>query len=163
MKTLVITLLTVVLFISNTAKPCFAQQTTPSTSTSVAATPVGATSATYSLTVVVSNVNTRSGKLYVGLANSKATFEGTSFQNKVVDVPASGEISVIFEGLTTGRYAVRLYQDLNNNQKMDFSGQMPSEPFGFSNVAMLMGPPDFDQSAFDLTANNSIRIRVIEM
>ncbi len=158
MKTLITTILTTVLFIGSMAKPCFAQQTTPSTSTSVSA-----TSATYSITVVISNVNTRSGKLYVGLANSKATFEGASFQNKVVDVPASGEISVVFEGLAAGRYAVRLYQDLNNNQKLDFSGQMPAEPFGFSNVAMLMGPPDFDQSAFDLTANNSVRIRVIEM
>lgn len=99
----------------------------------------------------------------MGLATNAASFMGESTQKKAVDVPASGELTVTFEGLAPGRYAVRVYQDLNDNQKMDFSGQMPTEPFGFSNVAMLMGPPDFDQSSFELTQNQSIRVRMIEM
>ncbi|CAN5315644.1 hypothetical protein BH09BAC4_BH09BAC4_02210 [soil metagenome] len=155
MKTLITTLITIVLFISSLNKPCLAQQTTAAVSTT--------TGATYSLTVVISNVNNRSGKLYVGLANSKASFDGESIQRKTIDIPPSGEITTVFEGLTSGRYAVRLFQDLNGNQKMDFSGQMPTEPFGFSNVAMLMGPPDFDQSSLELTENKSIRVRVMEM
>lgn len=155
MKTIATLVLTIALFIGNLSKPCLAQQTTPAPSTS--------TGATYSLTVVVSNVNNRSGKLYVGLANNPASFSGESIQRKAVDVPASGEIPVVFEGLTSGRYAIRVFQDLNDNQKMDFSGQMPTEPFGISNVTMLMGPPDFDQSSFELTENKSIRIRMIEM
>ncbi|MFD2932194.1 DUF2141 domain-containing protein [Spirosoma flavum] len=183
MKTLITTILTTALFISSMAKPCFAQQTTPSTSTPVAATSVAATSvaatsvaatsvaatsvksstATYKLTVVVANVNKRTGKLYIGLANDKASFDGESFQRKMIDVPASGEITLTFEGLAPGRYAVRVYQDLNDNQKMDFSGRMPNEPFGFSNVATLMGPPDFDQSSFELTKDDSIRINMLEM
>ncbi|GAB4045692.1 DUF2141 domain-containing protein [Spirosoma litoris] len=155
MKTIITTFFIIVLFITNLTKPCLAQQTTPATSASV--------SGTYSLTVVIHNVNTRSGKLYVGLANSPATFTGESFQRKIVDVTPSGELTTIFEGLPAGKYAVRLFQDLNGNQKMDFSGQMPSEPFGLSNVSMLMGPPDFDQSAIELTENKSIRVRVMEM
>ncbi|GAB4042526.1 DUF2141 domain-containing protein [Spirosoma jeollabukense] len=155
MKTIIATAITITLFISNLNKPCLAQQTTAATSTT--------TGATYSLTVVISNVNNRSGKLYVGLANGKASFDGESIQRKTIDIPASGEITTVFEGLESGRYAVRLFQDLNGNQKMDFSGQMPTEPFGFSNVAMLMGPPDFDQSSLELTENKSIRVRVMEM
>ncbi|QDK83537.1 DUF2141 domain-containing protein [Spirosoma sp. KCTC 42546] len=160
MKTIITTVIIFALLIVNLAKPCLGQQSTTATSTSVGATSVGAT---YSLTVVIHNVNTRSGKLYVGLGNSKESFTGQSIQQKTIDVPASGEITAVFEGLTPGKYAVRLFQDLNGNQKMDFSGQMPAEPFGFSNVAMMMGPPDFDQSSFDLTENKSIRVRVIEM
>lgn len=155
MKTIVTTVLTILLFIGAFSKPCFAQQTTSVSSAS-------ATRA-HSLTVTVFNVNKRSGKLYVGLATNAASFMGESTQKKAVDVPASGELTVTFEGLAPGRYAVRVYQDLNDNQKMDFSGQMPTEPFGFSNVAMLMGPPDFDQSSFELTQNQSIRVRMIEM
>ena len=155
MKTLLTSVLTIALLIANLAKPCLAQQTTPATSTTV--------SGTYSLTVVIHNVNTRSGKLYVGLANNQASFTGESLQRKVIDVTPSGELTTVFEGLTPGKYAVRLFQDLNGNQKMDFSGQMPSEPFGLSNVTMLMGPPDFDQSAVELNENKSIRVRVMEM
>ncbi|QMW02102.1 DUF2141 domain-containing protein [Spirosoma foliorum] len=152
MKTIIATIITIGLLISNLAKPCFAQTATPASN-----------GATYSLTVVVHNVNTRSGKLYIGLANNQATFTGESFQRKVIDVTPSGELTTVFEGLPTGKYAIRLFQDLNGNQKMDFSGQMPSEPFGFSNVSMLMGPPDFDQSAIELNENKSIRVRVMEM
>ncbi|WP_080053717.1 DUF2141 domain-containing protein [Spirosoma aerolatum] len=155
MKTIITTILISILFVANLSKPCLAQQATSSTATTV--------SNTYSLSVVIHNVNNRTGKLYVGLANTPANFSGESLQRKVIDVPASGEITCVFEGLAPGKYAVRLFQDLNDNKKMDFSGQMPAEPFGFSNVAMLMGPPDFDQSAFDLNENKSIRIRMLEM
>ncbi|GAB4015652.1 DUF2141 domain-containing protein [Spirosoma koreense] len=127
---------------------------------STSPTPAGTT---HKLTVVVSNVNNRSGKLYVGLAKDKASFTGESIQRKAVDVTPSGEITTTFEALAPGRYAVRVYQDLNDNQKMDFAGQMPSEPFGFSNVTMLMGPPDFDESSFEVNADKSISIRMIEM
>ncbi|MVM39904.1 DUF2141 domain-containing protein [Spirosoma sp. HMF3257] len=155
MKTIIATAITIALLMANLSKPCLGQQTTPATSTSIGA--------TYSLTVVIHNVNTRSGKLYVGLGNTKESFMGQSIQQKTIDVPASGEITTVFEGLAPGKYAVRLFQDLNGNQKLDFSGQMPAEPFGFSNVTMLMGPPDFDQSAVELNENKSIRIRVLEM
>ncbi|UFH55181.1 DUF2141 domain-containing protein [Spirosoma sp. KNUC1025] len=152
MKTLIAVILTFS-FCMNVVSAS-AQQTTSTTAVSTA---------TYSLTVVISNVNNRTGKLYVGLANNPASFDGESSQQKVVDVPASGEIPVVFDGLTPGRYAVRLYQDLNGNQKIDFAGQIPSEPFGFSNVTMLMGKPDFNESSFDLNENKTIRIRMIEM
>lgn len=155
MKTIITTVITIGLLIANLAKPCLAQTTTAAPSTSV--------SGTYSLTVIIHNVNTRSGKLYVGLANNQATFTGESLQRRVIDVTPSGEITTVFEGLPAGKYAVRLFQDLNGNQKMDFSGQMPSEPFGLSNVSMLMGPPDFDQSAIELNESKSIRVRMMEM
>ncbi|WP_461082447.1 DUF2141 domain-containing protein [Spirosoma flavus] len=150
MKTLIA--LSLLVFFSNLT---IAQQTTPATSATA--------TKTYSLTVVVHNVNNRTGKLYIGLADNASTFRGESKQNKSADVTPSGEISVVFEGLAPGRYAVRAYQDLNANNKLDFSGQIPSEPFGFSNVTMLMGPPDFDQSSFELTENKSIRISMLEM
>ena len=155
MKTIITAVIAIALFMTTLAKPCLAQQTTPATSTSAGA--------TYKLTVVISDVSKRSGKLYLGLANSQASFDGESLQKKTVDVPASGEISVTFEGLVPGRYAVRLFQDLNDNAKMDFSGQMPTEPFGFSNVTMLMGPPTFDQCTFELAENKTIQIGLMSL
>ncbi|RYC68320.1 DUF2141 domain-containing protein [Spirosoma sordidisoli] len=121
------------------------------------------TARTYTVTVVVPNVTHRSGTIRVGVANSEATFNGESFKTSVVNVPASGEVQVTLTGLPAGRYAVRLMQDLNGNEKMDYNGQMPAEPFGFSNVTMLMGPPSFGQCAFDLNENKQIRVGLMEM
>ncbi|GAB2548572.1 DUF2141 domain-containing protein [Spirosoma aerophilum] len=156
MKTIIITLLTIALFLGNLARPCLAQQTAPATTTS-------ATGATYKLTIVISGIEKHSGKLYVGLANSSETFNGESAKTLTADVPASGDVTLTFEGMAAGRYAVRVYQDLNDNKKMDFSGQMPAEPFGFSNVTMLMGPPTFDQCAFTLDGNKTIQVGMMSL
>ena len=120
-----------------------------------------ADSATYKLTIGFTNVTKRAGTIYVGLVNSAADFNGNSFRKTRIDVPATGEFQVSFEGLPAGRYAVKIFQDLNANLKLDMSGQMPTEPFGFSNVTMLMGPPSFDQCAFDLNAPKAIAINLI--
>lgn len=136
-----------------------AQQPTSATMS----TRIKAGSGNHKLTIVLSGVNSRTGKFYVGLANNEETFTKKSLRDTVVSVPASGEVAIVFDKLTAGRYAVRVYQDLNDNRIIDFSGQIPAEPFGFSNVAMVMGPPTFDQCAFDLAENKSISVNLIEM
>ncbi|AQG81470.1 DUF2141 domain-containing protein [Spirosoma montaniterrae] len=121
------------------------------------------TGKTYTLTVVIPGFDHRNGNLRVGIANSEQTFSGESFKSQVVAVPASGGAKVTFEGLPAGRYAVRMMQDLNGNNQMDYNGSMPTEPFGFSNITMLMGPPSFGQSAFDLNENKTIEVSLMEM
>ena len=145
-------ILTLTLILS-TVKISFGQQTPTATTPG----------AIYKLTITINDVSNRSGKLYVGLANNQPSFDGASIKSQAVDVPATGSVTIAFEGLTPGRYAVRMYQDLNGNGKMDFSGQMPTEPFGMSNVTMLMGPPTFDQCSFDLTENKTIEIGLMSM
>jgi uncharacterized protein (DUF2141 family) len=52
--------------------------------------------------------------------------------------------------LEAGRYALRIFQDLNGNGKLD-TGWMgiPSEPYGFSNNAMgRFGPPSLADQLF---------------
>lgn len=115
--------------------------------------------ATYKLTVTFSNVNSRTGKIYLAVANDEASFRGSAFRKTRIDVPTTGEISVSFEGLPAGTYAVQAYQDLNDNQKLDRSGQMPTEPFGFSILKMLMGPPTYNGASFEVKDNKTIDIK----
>ncbi len=122
-----------------------------------------ATTKTYQLTVVIPNVSHREGTLHVGLANDEKTFTGESFKTQTLSVPASGAVTVAFDGLPEGKYAVRIFQDLNGNKKMDFNGQMPGEPFGFSNITMLMGPPSYSDASFDLNENKVIDVAMMEM
>ena len=72
-------------------------------------------------------------------------------------------MTVVFDDLPEGKLAVRIFQDMNDNKKMDFNGQMPAEPFGFSNISMLMGPPSYSDAAFDLTENKAVEVLMIEM
>lgn len=153
MKTIITSAIALILLFNTLISSSLAQSVTTATGTA----------ATYKLTVVLPTIKQRTGKLHVGLANSQVSFDGTSVQTKVIDVPASGEASVIFDSLAAGQYAVRIFQDLNANDKIDFDGQFPTEPFGFSNITMLMGPPAFDQCAFDLTADKTIQIGLIQM
>lgn len=118
-------------------------------------------SATHKLTIDFTNVINRTGTLYVGLVNNAASFDGDSYRKTQVQVPATGTFQVTFDQLPAGQYAVKVFQDLNGNQKMDRSGQMPTEPFGFSNVTMLMGPPSFEEKAFDLNGPKTIVIRLL--
>ena len=118
-------------------------------------------SAAHKLTISFANLAQRTGMLYVGIENSSATFNKESYRKTRIAVPATGEVQVSFDGMPAGRYSVRVYQDLNANQKLDFSGMLPTEPVGFSNLSTLMGPPSFEQCAFTLDSSKTIVINLM--
>lgn len=83
---------------------------------------------------------------------------------KSVVVTAGKTVSVTFEGVKPGRYAIALLHDENNNNKADRAlMMMPKEGFGFSRDAKVrMGPPKFDAAAFSVetgTSRQTIRMR----
>lgn len=85
--------------------------------------------------------------------------------NSVV-VPAAKSVSLTFEGVKPGRYAIALLHDENNNNKADRAlMMMPKEGFGFSRDAKVrMGPPSFDSAAFAVeagTSSQAIRMRYL--
>ena len=116
----------------------------------------------YSISVTVKGLQKREGKILASISNDIENFpQSGGIKSVVADVTKEGELILKFEGMLEGKYAIVLYQDLNDNKILDMNGQMPVEPFGFSNVTMLMGPPNFLQCAFDLTENKNIEISLI--
>lgn len=113
----------------------------------------------YSVTVVVKGIQLRQGKVYASITNDANSFpRGGGIKSAIAEVTPEGEVTLKFENILEGRYAIVLYQDLNDNKQLDMNGEMPAEPFGFSNVTMLMGPPNFEQCAFDINENKTIAI-----
>jgi uncharacterized protein (DUF2141 family) len=113
----------------------------------------------YSVTVTVKGIQQRTGKILATISNDENSFpQGGGIKSATAEVTKEGEITLKFEGMLEGKYAIVLYQDLNGDNKLDMNGQMPAEPFGFSNLTMLMGPPNFEQCAFDLNENKNITI-----
>ncbi len=119
---------------------------------------------TYTVKVVVKGLMEKSGKIYAAITKDSQDFPAvTGFKTASVEVKADGEIILNLEGIPAGRYAIFLFQDMNGNQKLDMNGQMPAEPFGFSNLSTLMGPPSFDECAFEVNENKVIEIGLFSL
>lgn len=69
---------------------------------------------------------------------------------------------LIFGDLIPGRYAVSVYHDENNNQKIDRGWLgIPVEDYGFSNnPSTLFGPPSFARASFELHYDLEITIKL---
>lgn len=69
----------------------------------------------------------------------------------VASAPAS-QGAVTVSGVPPGTYAVQVVHDENANGTLDRPGFIPLEGLGFSRDApMRMGPPRWDDAAFELT------------
>ncbi|MPR33188.1 DUF2141 domain-containing protein [Salmonirosea aquatica] len=118
-----------------------------------------------SLSIEITNVRSSGGTLRVALYKPGAKF-GKSQPDfyKNTPVKQSGKIVVDFE-VPPGRYAVAVYHDLNDNNKLDKNlVGYPKEPFGFSNnYRPVVSGPDFQDCAFELTnQGKSISIKLID-
>lgn len=65
-------------------------------------------------------------------------------------VPAGKTVSIRFDGVKPGDYAIALLHDENDNGKADRTlGMIPREGYGFSRDAKVrMGPPKFRDAVF---------------
>jgi uncharacterized protein (DUF2141 family) len=74
--------------------------------------------------------------------------------------PLNGKASCIFSGLSTGLYAVAVFQDLNGNNVVDrnFFG-VPQEPWAVSkNVRHRFREPNFSESQFKLATGQPMTL-----
>jgi uncharacterized protein (DUF2141 family) len=105
------------------------------------------------ITVTIDGIRSTDGVIMVGLCDTAAAFPDRFIkgQSAAAKTPS---VTLIFENVAPGRYALSAFQDRNNNGKLDRGAfGVPQEPFGFSRDARaMMGPPSFDDAAFDVPA-----------
>src|SRR5688572_14316142 len=86
--------------------------------------------------LLIENLDKRNGKLYIGWYNQAGDFRkpDKAVLKKIVAVTGSEAVSVLFENVPPGTYAIALFLDENDNGKIDtnFIG-IPREKYGFSN------------------------------
>ncbi|MEN3113404.1 DUF2141 domain-containing protein [Uliginosibacterium paludis] len=106
------------------------------------------------LEVKVAPLHSAQGAVRLGLYADPAGFRKEARALRVVELPASpGEVVFRLEGLAPGRYALMAYHDENANGKLDLRlGMFPIEGYGLSRNPKVMGPPAFEDSAFELGA-----------
>jgi uncharacterized protein (DUF2141 family) len=102
--------------------------------------------------VSVANVSAQQGFLMVALYD-EANWGQTPAARARVPV-ASAEIAFTLTAPAPGRYAIRMFHDVDADGVMDANVLgIPTEPIGFSNNAPLQfGPPSFAAAAFDVSA-----------
>ncbi len=116
---------------------------------------------TVTLTIEILGMKSNKGSVLVALYKNKEDFLKKRFRGDVAKIKNKKAITV-FKSLVPGIYAVSLFHDENNNQKMDtnFFG-IPKEPYGTSNDAKgFMGPPKYEDAKFTITKNKTISISI---
>lgn len=112
-----------------------------------------------SLTVDVKGEVGDKGSVLVALYKVDDKWMGKASDARKVPAKKDG-ISVTFNDLTEGEYAISMFVDENNNGKLDANALgMPIEPYAFSNDAMgNFGPPSFAQAKFIVGKDNVIHV-----
>lgn len=124
------------------------------------------TAADAKLIISLENVRNSKGMIRIAVFNGADGFpEDRDKALRLKSVQAKeGVVKVVLEGLPSGRYAVALLHDENENGKMDTNMVgYPKEGYGVSiNNTSALRAPRFDEASFDLRdaqQNLSISIR----
>jgi uncharacterized protein (DUF2141 family) len=102
------------------------------------------------LHIQILNVEKDRGKIIVEIYKDKSDWLKSPFQKTTL---ATDEISKKASlKVPYGKYAVSIYQDVNENGKLDqnFLG-IPKEPVGFGNNHKPLGKPDFESALIEHT------------
>jgi uncharacterized protein (DUF2141 family) len=119
------------------------------------------------LQINVSNIQNDNGELLVAIFNKADNWldsksKQAPFTDAAYSVTSTEDVQIIIEGMPAGQYAISIFHDLNDNQKLDtnFIGY-PKEPFGFSAPMGKFGPPKFKDAAIEINqAQQQINIKI---
>jgi uncharacterized protein (DUF2141 family) len=112
----------------------------------------------YSLTVEITGLRNNTGKIMLQVFDGK---------ERIIDQQMSDikdkKVTILVNGLSPGKYAVRFYHDENLNQTMEANlvGK-PTEGYGFSNnVTGKFSMPPFEKWLFDLNEDKKIILKTV--
>ena len=104
------------------------------------------------LTVKIEGIREARGTIRLELDGSAAAWDNKEKPTALGSTPAViGAVTYTFKGLPSGRYAVGVYHDANDNGELDmnFLG-IPKEDFGISNDPSMTRKPTFEESHVDV-------------
>lgn len=106
------------------------------------------------ITVTIDNVTSDEGKVMASVHTPETFMKGPGIQNLESEIEG-GKVTLVFENVSAGTYAIMAMHDANDNKTMDFEANgMPKESYGMSGNDMTMGPPSFDMAKFEVANEN---------
>lgn len=114
--------------------------------------------------VNITNLPSAGGDLYIGWYNHEDGFRevSRSVYSQILPTNATTTVSIDFENIKNGTYAISVFLDQNKNGILDknFFG-IPTEPYGFSNnVIPAMRASSFQEASFDIQEDKAITIKL---
>jgi len=115
---------------------------------------------TVKLNVFVKNIQVGKGSVRVEVYNTSETFLHKYLVGETLK--ASSQSREFSFDLPEGIYAVAVYQDFNENKKLDKGWfGIPTEPYGLSNnFVPIISAPTFNDCKFRLTAQTTITVTI---
>ncbi|MCL1934437.1 MAG: DUF2141 domain-containing protein [Candidatus Azobacteroides sp.] len=112
------------------------------------------------LTVVVDGIEKSNGKVLVAVYDSINFLKQPLYSGLAKVEPGREEVTIVIDNVASGKYAVSLFHDENDNNRLDTgSYDIPVEKYGFSNNARVnMGPPTFQDCMFNVEEDTEINI-----
>jgi len=112
------------------------------------------------LNVLVKNIQVGRGSVRVEVYNTSETFLHKYLVGETLKA-SSQSLGFSFD-LPEGVYAVAVYQDFNENQKLDKGWfGIPTEPYGLSdNFVPIIGAPTFNDCKFRLAGQTTISVTI---
>ena len=105
--------------------------------------------------VIVTNLNSVKGTLYIGWYNKSTDFpvNDRAIFREEIEVSDLSEVTVQFDNIPAGNYAIAIFLDENDNYILDRNlFGIPKEKYGFSNnVLPALRAATFEESVFSLT------------
>ncbi len=106
------------------------------------------------ITVTIDNVVSDEGKVLISLHTTETFMKGPGIQNLESEIK-EGKVTLTFENVPSGTYAILALHDANENNQMDYQDNgMPLEGYGMSGNEMIMGPPVFEDAKFEVAKEN---------
>lgn len=123
---------------------------------------------TFSLTVEVAGLRNSKGVVLFALYHTQDAFpdeDYTKYFRKHTAKIADGFSTVTFENLPSGKYAVNILHDEDENGRIKKGMVLPKEGVGFSNYESIgiFNKPDFYKAGIVLIADTAIQVKVIYM
>jgi uncharacterized protein (DUF2141 family) len=104
--------------------------------------------------VTIDNVSSDDGKVLIGLHTQDTFMKGLGVQNLESEIK-DGKVTLVFENVETGTYAIMAMHDANDNKRMDYQDNgMPKESYGMSGNEMSFGPPTFEMAKFEVAGED---------
>ena len=110
------------------------------------------------LTIRVTGLRNRKGRLLLSVYDDKLAFDLQLSTRAVAVISAQldkAEAEFSLAGLRPGRYAIALFHDQNNNGVFDMEGARPLEGYAYSNQAGRHELPPFEAAAVTLMTGNN--------
>jgi uncharacterized protein (DUF2141 family) len=100
-----------------------------------------------SLEIHVDNIKSKKGSIRFGLFTSEADYLKNPVEKRVIKSTGK-DVTVVFENLQPGDYALSVIHDENENGELDSNAfGIPKEGFGFGNNSLgSFGPPSFEKA-----------------